>query len=175
MALTIDATVGGAATNSFVTVAEMTAYCEGRLNATLWTGVDAAQTPALVEATRELTTLTWVGTRVTATQAQAWPRRYALNPDAPFGVTWWYDTTSVPQRVKDAACELALQFLKAGTTDIAALPANDGVIEKAVDVLKTRWAHPGNQKRGLARYPSVYRYIRPLLTSSGVMISLVKG
>lgn len=175
MALVISAVVGGAATNSFVTVSEMTAYCEGRLNASAWNEDDEAKHPALVEATRELSALTWIGSRVTSVQALAWPRQWAENPDAPDGVDMYYAISLVPQRIKDATCELALQFLKAGTTDLAALQPNDGIIEKTVDVLTTRWAHPGSQKKGMARYPMVFRYIRPLLGASGVMIPLVKG
>lgn len=177
MSLILDATVGGATANTFVTAAEMTTYLEGRLNASVWTAA-AAQLPALVEATRELAMLDWIGTTVTSQQALPWPRQYAANPDAPAGGSQIeYATTVIPTRVKDATCELALQFLKAGTTDIAALSATDGIVEKTVDVLTTIWADPRAQKQGLRRYPSVMRYIRPLLASggSGVVMSLVRG
>ena len=168
MPLTIDATVGGAAANSFVTAAEMTTYCEGRLNASVWTA-SAAQEPALVEATRELSALEWDSVRTSTTQALAWPATYATNPDAAFGASQWYDSDIIPQRIKDATCELALQFLKAGTTDIAAIPETDGVIEKTVDVLTTRYSE-FSRKQGLRRFPSVWRYIRPLLRSSSSVV-----
>lgn len=163
MALVLDATVGGAAANTFVTAAEMTTYLEGRLNAGIWTSA-LAQLPALVEATRELAVLDWIGTTVTSTQALTWPRQYAADPDAPAGGSQIeYATNIIPVRVKNATCELALQFLKGGTTDIAALPSTDGIVEKTVDVLTTIYADPRAQKQGLRRYPSVMRYIRPLL------------
>jgi len=179
MTLVLDATVGGATANTFVTAAEMTTYLEGRLNASVWTGADA-QLPALVEATRELAMQDWIGTTVTSTQALTWPRQYAADPDAPAGGSQIeYATTVVPVRVKNATCELALQFLKAGTTDIAAVDATDGVIEKTVDVLTTIWADPRAQKQGLRKYPMVLRYIRPLLMhgsgGGNGNISLVRG
>ena len=178
MALVLDATVGGATANTFVTAAEMTTYLEGRLNASVWTAA-AAQEAALVEATRELTTQEWVGTTVTATQALAWPRQYAADPDAPAGGSQIdYSTSVIPTRVKNATCELALQFLKAGTTDIAAVSATDGVIEKTVDVLTTIYADPRAQKQGLRKYPMVLRYIRPLMArggGDGVVMTLTRG
>ena len=79
---TIVATVGSASANSFVLETEMTTYCDARLNAAIWTGADA-QLPALIEATRDLSLLTYVGSRVTSTQKLSWPRDYAPNPDAP--------------------------------------------------------------------------------------------
>lgn len=177
MALVLNATVGGAAANTFVTAAEMTKYVEGRLNAAIWTAADA-QLPALVEATHELTMLQWIGTTVTETQALAWPRQYAENPDAPAGGSQIdYATNIIPVRVKHATCELALQFLKAGTTDISGLSATDGILEKTVDVLTTVYADPRAQKQGLRRYPMVMRFIRPLLANggSGIVVSTVRG
>ncbi len=163
MALVIDATVGGATANSFVLKTEMDAYVLTRLNAGAWTGVDA-QLAALTEATRQLNVQPWDGSTVTSTQALNWPRQFVTNPDAPaWGTAIDYATTIIPQRVKDATCELALQFLKAGTTDIASLPANDGLIRKRVDVLEKEWADPRVQKEGLERYPLVWNLIAPLL------------
>ena len=173
MALTIDATVGGSAANSFVTVAEMTAYCEGRLNASVWVA-SATQEPALVEAARELSALEWQGITVTDTQALTWPRQYVLNVDSALGL--YYATSVIPKRVKDAACELALQFLKAGTTDVASAPTTDGILEKTVDVLTTKYADSRAQKAGLQRYPSVWRTFKPLLASpTNHTFSIVRG
>ena len=173
MALTITSTVGGSASNSFVTVAEMTTYCEGRLNASVWVATPA-QEPALVEATRELSMMDWLGLTVSETQALSWPRQYVPDPESPSGQ--YFASTEIPQRIKDATCELALQFLKAGTTDISAASTTDGVIEKTVDVLTTRWADPRALKQGIKRYPSVYRFIRPLLAANpGVVVTLVRS
>lgn len=176
MALVVNATVGDASANSYVTLAEATAYMESRLNGSAWmTATEDSQNRALVEATRELTPLDWSGTRVTDTQALSWPRRYATNPDSTYFGTQWYDEAVVPQRVKDATCELAFQFLKAGTTDIAALDPTTGVIEKTVDVLTTRWADPYSRPTGLALYPRVLALIGVLLCGSAQSSPILKG
>lgn len=177
MAITITATPGDVAANSFVTAAEMTAYCDARLNASIWTAADA-QLPALVEATRDLSLLDYEGERVDGTQALSWPRQYAENPDAPIGsadptipvlidgLPVYYADDVIPQRVKDATCELALQYLKLGTTDAAAIDRLAGVIRKKVDVLETEW-EKGAHAVGLARWPRVLAFVEPLLAKSG--------
>lgn len=176
MPVTIDATAGGASANSFVTLTEAQAYADGRLNESLW---EAATTDkknrALVEATRELSAKTWQGQRTTTTQALSWPRAWAPNPDIVFAGTPFFDSTIIPQRIKDATCELALQFIKAGSTDIAALDPTISVTEKTVGPLTTRYAEPYARARGLARFPSVIRYIRPMLSGLSNSAEVIRG
>lgn len=179
MSITIVATVGSASANSFVTEAEAIAYMATRLNASTWTTVTGAtctetEKAALVESTRELSHLSWTGARVDSTQILSWPRQWAVDPDSPNGAWSYYSTTAIPQRVKDACCELAFQFVKAGTTDLAAVDPNAGVIEKTVSVLTTRW-QPFARPTGLARFPSVLRFIKPLLTSQSGIVPTVRG
>jgi hypothetical protein len=177
MAVTIDATVGGASANSFALLAAASAYAEGKFPApTTWTAAsDDDKNRALVSATRWLSSLEWVGAQVDTTQALAWPRQEAPNPVDPNGFD--YETTVIPQPIVDATCELALAFVAAGSTDIAALPRTDGVIRKKVDVLETEYAAPYLQAKALDRYPSVKRLIAPLLASGGssVTTTLVRG
>lgn len=171
MALVIVATVGADNANSYVTAAEMTTYCEGRLNAGIWTAA-ANQLPALVEATRDITNLYWKGSRVSDVQALAWPRAYVQDPDAPYDdVTLtlddivYYPEDIVPQRVKDATCELALQYLKAGSTDLAMPDPTDGVASRRVDVLETSYVTNGSRiTRGVNRFPRVMALIGMLLS-----------
>ena len=55
MTLVIDATVGGASANSFITLTEAQTFMDARLNSTAWSGASTAdQNISLVEATREL-------------------------------------------------------------------------------------------------------------------------
>jgi hypothetical protein len=183
--ITITATPGSATANSFVTAAEMTAYCDARLNASIWTAADA-QLPALVEATRDLSLLDYEAERTDDVQALSWPRQYAINPDAPTGsadptipvlidgLPVYFADDEIPQRVKDATCELALQYLKLGTTDAAALPSSDGVIRERVDVLETEWADPAKRAVGLARWPRVIAFIAPLLATQGGGLDIVR-
>lgn len=171
MAVTIDATVGGASANSFVTEVEADAYLEARLNASAWTGSNKAV--ALVEATRELNTRDWAGRKATDTQSLLWPRQWAPDPDGPS--CGYLSSSVIPQRIKDATCELALEFLKAGSTDLAAQDPNAGVIEKTVDVLTTRWQPYQRPTSGLARFPRIMALIAPLLASSGLTVQTVRG
>jgi hypothetical protein len=176
MAVAIVADAGSASANSFVTLDEAAAYMESRLNGSSWE-TDATtdnKNRALVEATRELSALTWQGTRTDDTQALAWPREWVLNPDAS-SAGFYYESTEIPQRVKDATCELAFQFIKSGTTDVAALPATDGVIQKTIDVISTTYADPSHRKTGIARFPRIYKLIAPLLDGVGSSFRLVRG
>lgn len=173
MSLTIDATVGGASANSFVTLAEANAYMAARLNTDAWTDADDAGV-ALAEATRELGLCRWLGLRVDDTQALAWPRQLVLDPDSPSRI--WYAETVIPQRVKDATCELALEFLRAGTTDIAGRDTSRDVVRKRVDVLETEYAPAAQRAAGLARYPRIMGLIAPLLaTVGGSTFNVVRG
>jgi hypothetical protein len=181
MPVTIDATVGGPNANSYVTVADADAYLNARLNAGAWTDATADnRARALIEAQRSLTPLPWAGSRATDEQALAWPRLYVANPDAPrpLDITGrenilrayivYYDDDVVPQRVKDAQCELALEFLKAGSTDLAVADGNANVIRKKVDVLETQWADPQNRTvTGLAKYTRAMSLILPLFGPGG--------
>ena len=174
MAITIVATAGSGTANSFVTESEVIAYMATRLNNSAWTTVTGStctedEKKALIEATRELSALNYIGERVDGTQALSWPREDAQNPDSPGidsmgGETLGdFDSDEIPQRVKDATCELAFQFLKQGTADVAALDATIGVLSETVGPLSTTYADPSQRAQGLARFPRVMNYIRPLL------------
>ena len=146
-----------------------------RLNASTWEtdASDDTKNRALVEATRQLTTLRWHGKRTDNTQALEWPRQLAFDPDSP--TQSYYTTTVVPQRVKDATMELAFQYVKAGTTDVAALDATHNKARSKVDVLETDYVEPWARAKGLGRYPSVLWHIRPLLAGLGLARPLVRG
>lgn len=173
MAVEIDATAGGQDANSYVTPEEMTAYCERR-GQTIWTEADA-QLWALATATDDLTLLNWPGARSTATQALAWPRDYVIDPDK-LGIgdnlvvrvlnrrtPEMFDPEIVPDRVKNATCELALQYLL-GNVNAGAPDANMAVVEKTVGPLTTKYDVAQNAHRvGWARFPRVMNYIRPIL------------
>ena len=185
MPISIVATVGSASANSYITEAEFIAYAATRLNVPTGTTVTGAictetEKAALIEAQRELTALRWKAGRVDSVQALAWPRIYAEDPDAPsllgvVGATdFWFEETEVPQRVKDAQCELALEFLKAGTTDLAAADPNAGVIEKTIDVLTTRW-QPYARPEGLGRFPRIVGWIGPLLDGGAGQLEIVRS
>lgn len=163
MSITIDSTVGGASANSFVLLAEADSYMESRLNASTWDGAaEDDRNRSLAEATRYLSAVGWQGRAASSTQALAWPRDWVVNPDDPN--LNYFSSAAIPTRIKNATCELAFQFIKAGATDVAALDPKVEIQRSQVDVLVTDYVSYG-RRQGLARYPSVYRLIYPLLDS----------
>ena len=174
MAISIDETVGGANANSFVALSEFSTYMEGRLNSDAFDDASTdEQNRALAEATRELSAMGWKGYRVTSTQALSWPRQWAHDPDSP--TQDYYDSDVVPDRVKRATYELALAFLKGGTTDIASLDQSLQVKREKIDVIETEYVDPFQRARGIARYPAVSREIGPLLAGSSLQRKVVRG
>jgi len=182
--ITLVATVGSASANSFVTEAEFIARAATRLNVPTGTTVTGstcaeAEKAALIEAQRELNVLPWKSGRVDSTQALAWPRAYAEDPDAPSllgtvsATDFWFDDDEIPQRVKDAQIELAFEFIRSGTTDLAAADPNAGVIEKTVGPLTTRW-QPYQRPQGLGRYPRIVALIAPLLAAGAGTLDVVR-
>ncbi len=129
MAVTLDATVGGANSNSYLTVDEANAYFETRLASSAWEESDE-QAKALMMATRVLdmmaqpykqyiagarpyylTRARWTGAPATTTQKLAWPRTgmFDANGNA-------IASTVIPQALKDATAELAMQLITADRT-----------------------------------------------------------
>lgn len=185
MPLSIVATIGSASANSFVTEAEFIAHCASRLNPHSGVTVSGGsntetEKAALIEAGRWLNLLAWLGSRTDEVQAMAWPRQYVTDPDAPAltAVTdieqLYFADDELPTRVKLGQMELAIEFLKAGTTDIATLDPNIGVIEKTIDVLTTRYAEPYQRAQGLNRFPRVVQQIAPLLAGSAGGLEVVR-
>jgi hypothetical protein len=174
MAVAITATAGSASANSYVTLAEADTYMESRLNSSTWDDATTDnQNRALVEATRELDVLLFTGRKAEDAQALQWPRDNAIDPDSPNA--FFFATTEIPQRVKDAQMELAFQFIKSGTTDVAALDATLNVRSKTIDVISTEYTEPYQRAKGLKRYPRVWNLIAPLLEGSSVMATVVRG
>ena len=175
MPVTIVATAGSATANSFATLADTDTELQGRLNASTWEtdASDDDKNRALVEATRQISRLAFGGRRTDDTQVLSWPRQFAFDPDSP--VQDYFTNTVVPQRIKDGTMELAFQFIKAGTTDVAALDGTHNVSSKKVDVLETSYVEPWARAKGLNRYPSVMQHIRALLVGTGVARPMVRG
>jgi len=78
--MTIDATAGGATSDSFATVAEANSYHNSRLHNDEWfnSPLDTRE-KALKWATRMLDNLSWKGQKTATTQALKWPRTYVYN------------------------------------------------------------------------------------------------
>ena len=125
MAVTIDATAGGASANSYMTLAQADAYVEAMISSadvTAWsTGSDDTRNRALTAAAQRLDRERFIGARATDTQALQWPRTGVRKPDTyvntyatgfPFRISEDYSTdTEIPDQIKRAQVELAV-YLK---------------------------------------------------------------
>lgn len=107
----IDATVGGSASNSYVTLAEAETYFALRLYTDDWVNAasDTVKEQALIMAARRIDEESFVGYPVSTTQALKWPRYAAPVPDS-FGPRY-YQPTEIPRLVKNAQFEYALLFV----------------------------------------------------------------
>lgn len=107
---TLTTTVGAADTNSYVTVSYATSYFDERLNTSDWDNADQAdQERALIMAARRLDQEPWEGAKTDpdpSDQALAWPRNNATDRDGHL-----FENDVIPEKVKEAQCELALAML----------------------------------------------------------------
>ncbi len=172
----IVATPGAADANSFIDEAFADQYIEDRLNAAaIWPPADPEdERRALIEATRELTRLAYIGQRTDDVQNLSWPRFEAIDPDSPlsddgFGSISFYEPDEIPDRIQNATAEYALEFIRAGTVDVAGIDPSAGIKKTKVDVLETEFFAPGGTTggaMGLNRFPRVMMEITPLLDES---------
>jgi len=128
MAVVINATVGSASANSYLTLAEATAIIDGFVedsDVQHWnSGNTDSRNRALFTATQRLDRERFLGARATDTQALQWPRTGVRKPDTyintyavgfPFRITTDYFTdTEIPTQIKYAQTVLAV-FLHSNT------------------------------------------------------------
>ena len=102
----IDATLAGASSNSYVTLAEASAIARNLPFADEWAAAPNEDLEfALIASTRYLETLTYQGTRCTTTQRLKWPRRDA-ECDGLTSVC-----TAIPYTIQETEVILAYQFI----------------------------------------------------------------
>lgn len=118
MALVLDSTIAGAASNSYVSRADADLFFEARYNDGGWSALsNANKERALVAATRLIDREAFRESPATATQALKWPRLYVRRVDSAYNEgtsSGYYAATELPQQLLDAVCELAM-LLAAGT------------------------------------------------------------
>lgn len=174
MAFLVEDGTGLAAANSYVSVADADTYHGDRGNDG-WTGTDAVKQAALIKATQFIDgTYAFIannaqrdpltgfgGPLVSNDQALSWPRVNVIDKQN-------RPITGVPQKVKDATCELALLAL---SDDL--LPTEDRATkrEKVGDLEVEYMDSAANHKR----YPYVTRLLRDLIISSGASRKLVRA
>jgi hypothetical protein len=122
MAISIDATVGGASANSYLTLSDANAIIDGLVqddDVAAWGSATADQkNRALYTATQRIDRERFLGARATDTQSLQWPRTGVRKPDTyintysvgfPFRITTDYFTdTEIPDQVKKAQAVLAV-------------------------------------------------------------------
>lgn len=111
--MAIDATVGGAAADSYVTLEEADAYMGSRFGTAAWDGLATAdREKAIRQATREVDRHRFHGYRNSTAQALEFPRAYPYNADEPITTT----VASIPRSVRHACCEQALWIARHAAT-----------------------------------------------------------
>ena len=122
MAITIDATVGGASANSYITLADANSIIEGLVaddDVVAWgNSTDDQKNRALFSSTQRIDREKFLGARVADTQALEWPRSGVRKPDTYtnlYGLSFpnrlvadYYLDTEIPDRVKHAQIVLAV-------------------------------------------------------------------
>lgn len=122
MAVVINATVGSASANSYLTLADAQAIVDGFVedaDITAWASATTDQkNRALCTATQRLDRERFLGARSTDTQALQWPRTGVRKPDTyintyavgfPFRITTdYFDDDEIPTQIKYAQVVLAV-------------------------------------------------------------------
>lgn len=133
----LDSTVGGAAANSYCSLADADTYHGQHLYASVWTAAsDAQQTIALQMATRGLDTMiAWFGGVVSESQALLWPR---YDVEGRNGLL--IPSDEIPTEVKSATAEYARQLLASNVTADSAVEVN-GVTSLTVGPIALTFAN----------------------------------
>lgn len=114
--MALNATPGASDANSYVTLAEATAYFSERAHADAWDDF-INQEALLITSSRMLDWyVRWKGNKSSITQSMQWPRTEAIRPN---GVI--VDTDIIPEEVKVAVFELALSSVESDRTEESAM------------------------------------------------------
>lgn len=163
--MALDSTIGGAAAESYASVAEAATYHANRANAAWDLADTTAKEAALRKATAYLDSrYTWRGVRVTSTQALDWPRSGVVVD----GYTVL--TTALPAGLQRACMELALKALSA---DLFADVDAQYVESFTVGPITRRMSARGNG--GQKRFAAVDALLRDLVRGGNGAIELVRA
>jgi hypothetical protein len=144
--------------NSLVSVEYANDYHTLRGN-TSWTGLDAIKQAALIKATDYIEQVyagRWLG-EIERTEGLSWPRYGAA----------LYEYNVIPEPLKKAVCELALEALSGDLNPVISPDAS--VKREKVDVLETEYFEP---KRNYKIRPVVSGLLAPLLRGSAFNVPL---
>ena len=180
MAAEINATVGAADANSYITLAEAQAFADGDIDAVEWYAASTDQKiRALITATRNLDLVGFVGTRSTTTQALAWPRKDFTTTEKT------YADDEIPKEIKLATWELAKNLVRdmvvagqvAGSTPLIPGIPNAGLKRVKLDVMEVEWK-PDQQPAitPLKALPQLQQLLQELiLNTPGQTVAVVRS
>jgi hypothetical protein len=149
MTVTIDASVGGANANSYLTVADADAIANLRLGTLAWEAATVTtddKARALIAATGYLDQLQWIGDKATTAQALLWPRSGAECGDKV------HSSSIIPPEIQDGTFDLANALLTtptlltpspAGFNELIPGIPNANLKRATVDVLTVEFQSPG--------------------------------
>ena len=122
--MALDANPSSPTFNSYSTLAEADSYHATRLHNSAWTSANSAdKESALIWATRNFETIDWKGMRTVPSQKFQFPRnmlfidggQYGYGSDALYS-TWMFDSSTIPEFLKNATAEAAMWLLQSDTT-----------------------------------------------------------
>jgi len=178
MAISIDASVGGAAANSYLTLAAAELIVEGFVqddDVTAWASATNDQkNRALYTATQRLDRERFLGARATDTQALQWPRTGVRKPDTyintyavgfPFRITTdYYTDTEIPDQIKKAQVVLAVYLNN--NKDGMGLSGIEDYKSVQIGTLRVESAGASSMATGADRVPPIFeRYLTGLRIS----------
>ena len=136
MAVTVIETVGGATSNSYNTVAEITTYADETVWLADWTAKTADEKAQLAaRATRALDSMALSGRPASDTQALQFPATGAYKPS---GAMWATDAIPVP--IKRAHAHLATWLSKFAATEDPFTPSGANNVKRSkLDVIETEF------------------------------------
>ena len=176
MAAVIDATLKGASSNSFVTLAEANSYFETVPNSSTWDDkTDDQKNRAIISATRWIDGLNFYGDRCSTSQALSWPRNnYHVDRVELL-------CSEIPSEIKYATYELA----RALANDTDALTGNTGTtgIYEQVELgeLKVKYNTDSQAVGAINNVFDVYPWLQSYLGaytiggSGGFQVRVVRG
>jgi len=158
--MTIDATIAGATSDSYMTTVEALAYHGARLHNDEWSDASGTEREkALKWATRLLDNLNWMGRQWDDIQALRWPRIEVPDREGSF---WDFD--EIPVWLKNAQAELAWLLLISDPTREAGT--------KGFHMIKvgpiTMQINPDD--RSMTIYQSVLDMVNPYVLQGTVML-----
>lgn len=178
MPISINATVGSASANSYITLADAQAIIDGFVeddDVTAWASATTDQkNRALFTATQRLDRERFLGARVTDTQALQWPRTGVRKPDTyintyavgfPFRITTdYYTDTEIPDQIKKAQVVLAVYLNN--NKDGMALSGLEDYKSVSIGSLSVTTAGASSMATGADRVPPIFeRYLTGLRIS----------